>query len=347
MTFYAAAITVLREAETALSVAEITRLALERGLIEEMGDTPRQTMATVIAASIRREREAGELSPFFRVERGRYRLRVPDDPLPEHFLENAVFQRFGDYLTYREAAYEILRSEGRAMKAIEIAELAIEWGLIHPQSMTPEASLSAQLYRDLQQNHSASRFRRVGPGIFGLAEWEQDVDVFTQMATQQRTTVSQQLLNVINHIDPYAFERLVARLLSKMGYNNIVVTQRSADQGIDVVAQVAVGIMELKTAIQVKRSSQNVGRPTVSQFRGDMLALKDIDQGMIVTTGGFTKGALEVARLPNTIPIILIDGTQLTSLLIEHHIGVRVDMVEVVSFDSDNLIIDEMSGSDN
>lgn len=345
MTFLAAAVEVLRQAEAPLSVAEITRIALENGLVEEMGTTPRQTMATVIAASIRKERDTGDLSPFYRVERGRYRLRLPDDPLPENYIENAVFERFGDYLTYREAAYEVLRAEGRAMKADELARLAIEWRLIHPQSMTPEASLSAQLYRDLQQHGSGSVFRRVGPGIFGLAEWEQDVDAFTQMANQQRNNVRQQLLNVINHMDPYAFERLVARLLSKMSYNNILVTQRSSDEGIDVVAHVAVGIMEVKTAIQVKRSASNVGRPTVSQFRGDMLAMEDIDQGMIVTTAGFSKGALEVARLPNTIPITLIDGQQLTELLMEHRIGVRVDFVEVVSFDSDNLIIDEMSGN--
>lgn len=343
MTFLQAAIEVLRQTERPLSIAEITRLALEQGLIETMGRTPRQTMAVTIAASLRREREQGELSPFRRVERGRYALRTPDDPIPEGYLENAIFQQYGEFLTYKEAAYEILKAEGRPMRYGEIAQLALEWHLISPQSMAPEASLSAQIYRDIQQKGSASVFRREGPGMFGLAEWEHEVDNITRMAEQQRRQVKQQLLNVINHMDPFAFENLVGRLLGKMGYNNIMITGRIADEGIDVVADVAVGIMNVHTAIQVKRISSNVGRPVVSQFRGDMLAMEDIDQGMIVTTAGFTKGALDVARLPNTIPIILMDGDQLTDLLIEHHIGVRIEHVAVVSFDSDSLVIEELS----
>lgn len=343
MTFLNAAIEVLRREEKPLSVAEITRLALEHGLIENMGNTPRQTMAAVIANNLRRSHEDGKLSPFFRVERGRYRLRTVDDPLPENYLENKIFERFGDFLTYREAAYEVLRSEGRPMKASEIAHLAVERQLINPKSMTPESSLSAQLYRDLQQYAAASVFRREGAGIFGLAEWEQDVDAIAQMAQQQRQNVKQQLRNVIEHMDPFAFEHLVGRMLSKMGYNNIMVTQRVSDEGIDVVADVAVGVMEVRTAIQVKRLANNVGRPVVSQFRGDMLVMEDIDQGMIITTSGFTQGAMDVARLPNTIPIILIDGDQLTNLLIEHRIGVRVEQVEVISFDSDSLTIDEIN----
>jgi restriction system protein len=73
-----------------------------------------------------------------------------------------------------------------------------------------------------------------------------------------------------------------------------------------------------------------------------MLAMGDIDQGLVMTTAAFTKGAMEVARLPNTAPIILIDGDKLTDLLIEHRIGVRVEQVAVVSFDSDSLVIEEV-----
>jgi restriction system protein len=74
-----------------------------------------------------------------------------------------------------------------------------------------------------------------------------------------------------------------------------------------------------------------------------MLAMKDIDQGMILTTAGFTKGALDVARLPNTVPVILVDGDRLADLLIEHRIGVRVEQISVISFDSDSLVIEELS----
>jgi hypothetical protein len=343
MTFLQAAIAVLQQARHPLSISEITRLALEQGLIESMGSTPRQTMSAVLTSSLRREQEAGELSPFRRVERGLYRLRTDEDPLPEAYLDNAIFKQYSEFLTYKEAAYEVLKAEGRPMRYAEIARLAVEWQLISPEGIAPDASLSAQLYRDIQQKGLASRFRREGPGTFALAEWEREVDLITQMAQAQYEKTRQQLLNVINHMDPFAFENLVGRLLGKMGYNNIIVTRRTADGGIDVTCDVTLGIMQVKTAIQVKRIAANIGRPIVSQFRGDMLALAHIDQGMILTTSGFTKGALEVARLPNTIPIILIDGAQLADLLITNRIGVRVEQITVVSFDSDNLVIEEAS----
>jgi hypothetical protein len=342
MTFYEAAIAILQEAEHPLSISEITRLALEGGLIETMGRTPRQTMANIISTSLRREREGLEVSPFKRVERGRYVLRTEDDPLPEKYLSDAIFRRHGEFLTYKEAAYEVLRAEGRPMPYPEIAHLAVELALINPNSMTPEASLSAQLYRDIQQYGTVSRFRREAPGIFALAEWESEVDTLTRLAEQQRAEVKEQLLNVLLHVDPFAFENLMGRLLGKMGYDNIIVTTRKTDEGIDILADVTIGIAEARTAIQVKRTTANVGRPVLSQFRGDMLAMEDINQGLLITTAGFTKGALEVARLPNTIPVILIDGDRLTDLLIEHRIGVRVEQITVVSFDSDNLVIEEM-----
>ncbi len=342
MTFLQAAIEVLRQAERPLSVAEITRTALEAGLIDTMGQTPRQTMAAVIITSLRRERDGIEMSPFKRVERGRYTLRTEDDPIPENVIDNAIFRQHGEFLSYKDAAYEVLKSEGRAMSYAEITQIALELGLINPQGMTPEASLSAQLYTDIQENGLSSAFRREGPGMFGLAEWESEVDTISRMAEKQRHEVKRQLKNVLSNVDPYAFEHLIGRLLGKMGYNNIIVTDRSADGGIDIVAEVRVGILQARTAIQVKRTSGNVGRPVVSQFRGDMLAMGDIDQGLVMTTAAFTKGAMEVARLPNTAPIILIDGDKLTDLLIEHRIGVRVEQVAVVSFDSDSLVIEEV-----
>lgn len=343
MTFYEAALQVLRESPEPLSIAEITRLALERGLIETIGHTPRQTMANVIAQSLKREQEGVELSPFKRVERGRYVLRPTDDPPPLAYLDNVIFRRHGEFLTYKEAAYEVLKTEGRPMHYAEIAQLAVEWELINPQSISPETALSAQLYRDIQQYGILSRFRREGAGVFGLLEWERDIDLITRLVEDQRRKVKQQLLNVLVNIDPFAFEDLIARLLGKMGYDDVVVTTRSKDAGIDILGEIAIGITRVKTAIQVKRSVNSIGRPIISQFRGDMLAMQQVDQGLLITTSHFTKNALEIARLPNTIPIILIDGDRLGDLMIEHQIGVRVEQIQLTSFDSDSLMIEALS----
>jgi restriction system protein len=142
-------------------------------------------------------------------------------------------------------------------------------------------------------------------------------------------------------MSPTQFEQFVARLLGAMGYENVTVTRRSGDAGIDVTADTEIGILRLRVAVQVKRMKGNVQRPVVSQLRGDM-ALLDVDQGMIITTSGFSKGAKEVARVRNVAPITLIDGDRLTDLLIEQEIGVRCETVDVLSFDESGLYGEEM-----
>ena len=71
------------------------------------------------------------------------------------------------------------------------------------------------------------------------------------------------------------------------------------------------------------------------------MALLDVDQGMIITTGGFSQGAKDVARVHNVAPITLLDGDRLTDLLIEYDIGVRRETVEVLSFDEAGLYGEE------
>lgn len=53
-------------------------------------------------------------------------------------------------LTYLEAAVSVLRDAGRPMRARELTDSAIAAGLITPQGRTPEATMSAVLYRKVQ-----------------------------------------------------------------------------------------------------------------------------------------------------------------------------------------------------
>lgn len=72
MTFLEAAKTVLRDAGEPLSPAEITRRALDRGLIETQGATPAATMSAQLTVNVR---DLGAASEFTKVSRGVYGLR--------------------------------------------------------------------------------------------------------------------------------------------------------------------------------------------------------------------------------------------------------------------------------
>ena len=280
--------------------------------------------------------QSGE-SPFVRVGRGVYGLAEWEQGAEKVSVPSPTSEPRREYRSYKDAAQRVLTEVGRPVHYREITQCALDAELINPQGLTPEATMGAQLYADIKRKGAASAFRKEGRGIFGLAAWEKGISGITRLAAKQRMAVKKQLLNHLLLVEPGDFEQLVARLLGAMGYDNITVTRRSADGGVDVLADIEVGILRLRTAVQVKRMKGNVQRPVVSQLRGDMMTLPDVDQGMIITTSGFSAGATEVARVRNAPLIVLIDGGRLADLLIEYEIGTRVEQVEIVTFDEERL----------
>jgi len=332
MGFLDAAEEVLKQAGEPLHYREITEHAIAQGLIETRGQTPTRTMNAQLSTSI----GSGE-SPFVRVGRGVYGLAEWEQETEKVSEPSPFTEPSREYRSYKDAAQQVLAEVGRPLHYKEITQHALDAELINPQGLTPEATMGAQLYTDMKRRGAASAFRKEGRGVFGLAAWEKGVSGITRLAAKQRVAVEKQLLNHLLSMEPGDFEQLVGRLLGAMGYDNVTVTRRSADGGVDVLADIEVGILQLRTAVQVKRMKSNVQRPVVSQLRGDMMTLPDVDQGMIITTSGFSVGATEVARVRNAPPIVLIDGDRLTDLLIEHEIGTRVERVEIVTFDEERL----------
>ncbi|MBK8987350.1 MAG: restriction endonuclease [Chloroflexi bacterium] len=92
------------------------------------------------------------------------------------------------------------------------------------------------------------------------------------------------------------------------------------------------GITRLNVAVQVKRWKHNVGKPIVQQIKG---ALKTHEHGIIITTSGFSAGAIKEATLAGTTPISLVNGEQLIRLLIEHRIGINETSLKVWSIDEE------------
>jgi restriction system protein len=63
------------------------------------------------------------------------------------------------------------------------------------------------------------------------------------------------------------------------------------------------------------------------------------EQGLIITTSGFSPGAKEEARRPDAAPVGLMDGDQLVQLLVANNIGVRrtnPDIIELRDFKEDS-----------
>lgn len=138
---------------------------------------------------------------------------------------------------------------------------------------------------------------------------------------QHNSEVRKKLHVRLHAIDPADFETLIGQLLAALGFEDVEVTAKSGDGGIDVRGTLVVGdVIRTRMAVQVKRWKQSVQKPIVQQVRGSLGAH---EQGLIITTSDFSAGAREEARRVDAIPVGLMHGEQLVALLVEHDIGVR------------------------
>lgn len=86
------------------------------------------------------------------------------------------------------------------------------------------------------------------------------------------------------------------------------------------------GVIRTRMAVQVNRWKQNIQAPIVQQVRGSLGAH---EQGLIITTSNFSKGSRDEAERRDAVPVALMDGAQLVSLLIEHEVGVTKTQLEL------------------
>jgi len=130
------------------------------------------------------------------------------------------------------------------------------------------------------------------------------------------------LIDILRSLPPAGFERLCQRNLRESGFQQVVVTGRTGDGGID-----GYGILEVHPLVsfnvlfQCKRYSGAVTPSQVREFRGAMggRAVK----GIILTTGTFTLEARKEARRDGVLPIELVNGDKLVKMFEQLQLGLR------------------------
>ena len=157
-----------------------------------------------------------------------------------------------------------------------------------------------------------------------------------KLAKEQKAAVRESLREYLLQMDPKGFEELVGRLLEEMNYQNVGVVGQSGDGGVDVVAEIQLGVTSVREVVQAKRDKRTIQRKDLDALRGSLYRFNAV-RGTIVATSRFAKGAVEAAFAQGAAPITLIDGDRLIDLLIEHGIGVRTRAIEVLAFDPEGL----------
>jgi restriction system protein len=140
------------------------------------------------------------------------------------------------------------------------------------------------------------------------------------------------LLTVLLNMQPDAFERLIQRILRESGFIQVQVTGRTGDGGIDGKGIMRIGgLMSFHVIFQCKRYQGSVSASHIRDFRGAMVGRAD--KGLFVTTGNFTKDAIQEATRDGAPAIDLLDGDRLLDKLKELGLGVKSQMIEQVIVD--------------
>lgn len=152
--------------------------------------------------------------------------------------------------------------------------------------------------------------------------------------------LAEELLDGVRDISPDRFERLVVRLLERMGYGEGEGVGGSGDEGIDgIINQDPLGLE--KVYIQAKRWQNKVGEPEIRNFSGSLEA-KGANKGVFITTSAFSSSARQTARFisAGSKYIRLIDGEELAHLMIEHSVGVVAETTYEIKKIDENYFVD-------
>jgi restriction system protein len=155
-----------------------------------------------------------------------------------------------------------------------------------------------------------------------------------------RSQLADELLEQIKGCSSDFFERLVVDVIVAMGYGGTQrdaarATQRSNDGGIDgIIKQDRLGLDTIYIQAKKWDESRPIHRPEIQKFAGALQGVR-AKKGIFITTSSFSEGAREyVATIDSKI--VLIDGTELAQLMIDHGIGVTPHQTyEIKRLDSD------------
>lgn len=131
---------------------------------------------------------------------------------------------------------------------------------------------------------------------------------------QESTMIEMDTINSdVNTLSGIEFENVCKYLIEKMEFK-VETTKASGDGGIDLVAYNEQPILSGKYIIQCKRYSGSVGEPIIRDLYG-VVTSERANKGILMTTGYFTKSAIEFAEGK---PIELMDGMAMNKLFVKY-----------------------------
>jgi restriction system protein len=212
------------------------------------------------------------------------------------------------------------------------------WALT-PTGRTSELNADGvlALFKDVHRQFSGKEAGTAAPPD-KVASGESETEMLEGEPDAAPDDYKVELLATLRSLPPAGFEQVCRRLLLESGFQQVVVTGRSNDGGIDGHGLLEVNpLVSFKVLFQCKRYGER-GSVTPSQvrdFRGAMQGRAD--KGLILTTATFSTEARKEATRDGVPPIELVDGDKLVAMFERAGIGLR----PVRSFQLDTAFFDE------
>ena len=205
------------------------------------------------------------------------------------------------------------------------------WTLTEEGNKTDlEAFDSLAFFKGVSKRNAAKKNTK------GEAERLQDNGTLDEQSGETDGEYKADLLAVLKSLPPAGFEHLCQRLLRENGFEQVTVTGKSGDGGIDGVGILKVNkFVSFTVLFQCKRYQGSVSPSQVRDFRGAMEGRAD--KGTILTTGTFTVEAKKEARRDGAKPIELVNSDDLIELFSSLELGLKPR----ITYDIDEKFFDE------
>jgi restriction system protein len=175
------------------------------------------------------------------------------------------------------------------------------------------------LFKGIHQTFSVERRKEKAKSDASTTH-EEDRPAPEPTASPEARSHRDEVLSILLRLPPAGFERFCQRLLREAGFQEVQVTGRSGDEGIDGIGVLQINpLVSFKVLFQCKRYKKSVSPSHIRDFRGAMAGRAD--KGIVITTGTFTSDAKREAIRDGVTGIELVDGVKLVEMLESLELG--------------------------
>jgi restriction system protein len=247
-----------------------------------------------------------------------------------------IYDRIAWAITYLVQAGLLVRTRRSKYK---ITNLGKEEAKIIPNKISYKYLEQFDSFKKFKESHHSTKQDSVDQKIDSKLTPDEEIE---EIFRKRRDLLAQEILSQLIEIKPSDFERVVIDVVLSLGYGRnfeelAKKLGKPNDQGID--GEIPLDKLGLeKIYLQAKRYNPEhlVSASDIRDFIGALTTKANAHKGVFITTSKFTKEAIETANRDKNHSTILIDGIELTRLMIENNVGTReVSKHEIKELDKD------------